>query len=106
MSYLPKAKRVPVIALNPLLSSRRTNDLRDERGGLSMPINVNKAVDKSYETKSLKEISNAPVSALEGLTDAHGKLLEELGIKTIKDLGEWKFANWARAIVELAKLEE
>ncbi|APR87340.1 hypothetical protein A7982_12689 [Minicystis rosea] len=71
-----------------------------------MAINVNKAVDKAYESKTLKEISNAPVSALEGLTDEHGKLLAQLGIKTIGDLGNWKFANWARAIVELAKLEE
>lgn len=71
-----------------------------------MPINVNKAVDKAFETKTLKEIAAAPVSALEGLSDAHGELLAKLGIKTIRDLGEWKFANWARAIVELEKLEE
>lgn len=71
-----------------------------------MPINVNKAVDKAYEGKTLKEIADAPVSAIEGLTDAHAKLLAELGIKTIRDLGEWKFANWAKAIVELSKLEE
>lgn len=71
-----------------------------------MPINVNKAVDKAYETKTLKEIAEAPVSALEGLSDRHGKLLADLGVHTIRDLGEWKFANWARAIVELAKLEE
>jgi len=71
-----------------------------------MPINVNKAVDKAYETKSLKEIAAAPVAALEGLSDEQGKLLEKLGIKTIRDLGDWKFANWARAIVELSKLEE
>ncbi|MFT3776517.1 MAG: hypothetical protein QM820_65080 [Minicystis sp.] len=71
-----------------------------------MPINVNKAVDKAYETKSLKEICDAPVAAIEGLTEEHGKLLAQLGIKTIRDLGEWKFANWARAIVELSKLEE
>ena len=31
-----------------------------------MPINVNKAVDKAYETKSLKEIANAPVAARSG----------------------------------------
>ena len=71
-----------------------------------MPINVNKAVDKSYETKTLNEIADAPVSALEGLTPKHDELLGQMGIKTIRDLGEWKFANWARAIVELAKLEE
>lgn len=71
-----------------------------------MAININKAVDKSYESKSLKEILDAPVSALAGLTDAHQKQLEACGVKTIKDLGEWKFAAWARAIVDLAKLEE
>jgi predicted RecB family nuclease len=71
-----------------------------------MPINVNKAVDKAFETKSLKEIAEAPVSALEGLSEEQGKLLNKLGITTIRDLGEWKFAAWARAIVELAKLEE
>ncbi|RYZ17313.1 MAG: hypothetical protein EOO70_02295 [Myxococcaceae bacterium] len=71
-----------------------------------MPINVNKAVDKAYETKSLKEIAAAPVSALEGLSDEQGKLLGQLGIKTIADLGNWKFATWARSIVDLAKLEE
>ena len=71
-----------------------------------MPINVNKAVDKAYETKTLKEIANAPVAALEGLSEEQGKLLGQLGIKTIGDLGNWKFAAWARAIVDLAKLEE
>ena len=71
-----------------------------------MAINVNKAVDKAYESKSLKQIADAPVAALEGLSDAHAKHLAELGIKTIRDLGEWKFANWAKAIVELSKLEE
>lgn len=71
-----------------------------------MAINVNKAVDKSYEGKTLKEICEAPVSALEGLTDEHAKLLGQLGVKTIRDLGEWKFAAWSAAIVELAKLEE
>lgn len=71
-----------------------------------MPINVNKAVDKAYETKSLKEIADAPVAAIEGISEQSGRLLAELGIRTIRDLGEWKFANWARAIVELAKLEE
>jgi hypothetical protein len=71
-----------------------------------MPINVNKAVDKAYESKSLKEIADAPVAALEGLSEQSGRILAELGIRTIRDLGEWKFANWSRAIVELAKLEE
>lgn len=71
-----------------------------------MPINVNKAVDKKYETMTLKQIADSPVAALEGLSDESGKVLASLGIHTIRDLGEWKFAHWARAIVELSKLEE
>jgi predicted flap endonuclease-1-like 5' DNA nuclease len=70
-----------------------------------MAININKAVDKSYESKSLKEIADAPPSALAGVTEAHDKALATLGIKTIKDLAEWKYAAWARAIVELSKQE-
>lgn len=71
-----------------------------------MPINVNKAVDKAYEGKSLKEIAEAPVAAIEGLSDENAKHLAALGIKTIRDLGEWKYADWARSIVALAKLED
>ena len=69
-------------------------------------MNIKKAVDKAYEDKSFKELTKAPISALAGLTDEHQKLLEKCGVKTIGDLGSWKFANWARAIVELAATEE
>ena len=31
-----------------------------------MILNINKAVDKAFESKSLKEIADAPVDALEG----------------------------------------
>lgn len=71
-----------------------------------MAININKAVDKEFESKSLRELLDAPVAALEGISEAKGKLLGELGIKTIRDLAEWKHARVAQAIVELAKLEQ
>lgn len=32
-------------------------------------MNLNKALDKEYETKSLKEIADAPVAALEGVSE-------------------------------------
>jgi predicted RecB family nuclease len=69
-----------------------------------MAINIDKAVDKSWEGKTLAEIAEAPPSALAGLTEAHDKALATLGIKTIRDLAEWKYAGWARGIVELSKL--
>ena len=31
---------------------------------------------------------------------------EKLGLKTVRDLAEWKFVAWAQAIVTLAKTEE
>ena len=70
-----------------------------------MSLNLNNLVDKAYEDKSLKDLLAAPPSALEGLTARHDELLAELGIKTIDDLGKWKFAQRAYAIHALASFE-
>ncbi len=69
-------------------------------------MNIKNAVDKAYESKSLKELINAPVDALQGLSEGDAKLLKEaFGIKTIGDLGNNKFFRWARAITILADAE-
>lgn len=69
-------------------------------------MNVDKAVDKDYENKTLTEIVAAPVSALEGLTEAADVLLKKLGVKTIGDLGNLKYCRWAEAIVLLGEKYE
>lgn len=70
-------------------------------------MNINKAVDKAYETKSLKEIAAAPVDALEGVTVSDAELLmKAFGIKTIHDLGTNKYFLVAQAIATLATKEE
>ncbi|MFZ4540039.1 hypothetical protein [Propionivibrio sp.] len=70
-------------------------------------MNINKAVDKAYETKSLKEIADAPVDALEGVSAGDAELLAKaFGIKTIRDLGSNKFFLVAQAISALAAKEE
>ena len=70
-------------------------------------MNINKAVDKAYETKSLKEIAAAPVDALEGVSASDAELLmKAFGIKTIHDLGTNKFFLVAQAIATLATKEE
>jgi hypothetical protein len=70
-------------------------------------MNINKAVDKAYETKSLKEIAAAPVDALEGVTASDAELLmKAFGIKTIHDLGTNKYFLVAQAIATLATKEE
>eukprot|EP00566_Odontella_aurita_P028102 CAMPEP_0113577662 /NCGR_PEP_ID=MMETSP0015_2-20120614/29009_1 /TAXON_ID=2838 /ORGANISM="Odontella" /LENGTH=189 /DNA_ID=CAMNT_0000481299 /DNA_START=97 /DNA_END=666 /DNA_ORIENTATION=- /assembly_acc=CAM_ASM_000160 len=69
-------------------------------------MNVDKAVDKEYESKSLKEIVAAPVSALEGLTDEAVELFGDLKVKTIGDLGNFKYCRWAEATVAITAYEE
>ena len=70
-------------------------------------MNINKAVDKAFEGKSLKELVDAPVSALSGVSDADAeKLKAAFNVKTIGDLAKLKYVKWAQAIVALAETEE
>mmetsp|Transcript_64297 Transcript_64297/g.76117 ORF Transcript_64297/g.76117 Transcript_64297/m.76117 type:complete len:187 (-) Transcript_64297:234-794(-) len=69
-------------------------------------MNVDKGVDKEWESKSLNEIAEAPISALEGLTEKAGDLLQKLGVKCIGDLGKLKYFKWAEAIVLLGEKYE
>ncbi|MFO0650959.1 MAG: hypothetical protein U0326_32335 [Polyangiales bacterium] len=71
-----------------------------------MAININNALDKAYEGKALKELVDMPLEGFQGLSEDAGKTLAKLGLKTVRDLAEWKFVAWAQAIVTLAKTEE
>jgi len=70
-------------------------------------MNVDKMVDKAYEAKTLTEIVNSPVAALQGLSEAAGKLLGEtpLNVKTVDDLAELKYFRLAEALVVASKHE-
>lgn len=62
-------------------------------------------LDKAYETKTFEELADAPVHALEGLSENDAELLHKaLNIRTIRDLAESKFVLRAQAIVNLAKV--
>lgn len=65
-----------------------------------------KLVDKAWEEKTAAEILAAPPSALEGLTEKHDEVLKGLGIKTVGDLGKWKYATRAAALVALGDLDK
>jgi predicted flap endonuclease-1-like 5' DNA nuclease len=69
-------------------------------------MNVDKAVIKDFETKSLQEIIDAPIHEIEGMTEKAEELLKELGVSTIEDLATWKYSCWAESIVTLASFEE
>ena len=68
-------------------------------------IDLDKVLDKAWADKSLPEILAAPVSALKGVSDRQGSLLEEaFGIKTVEDLANLKYAQWASALATLGAI--
>jgi len=70
-------------------------------------MNINKYLDKAYEKLTFKEIINAPVSAIQGITEKDGELLKEaFNVKTVSDLANLKYVKWAQAICVLAEGEE
>jgi hypothetical protein len=65
---------------------------------------VGKILDKAYEDKDFAELAQAPVSALQGVSESDAKHLKEaFGIDTIRELATNKFVLWAQAINVLAK---
>jgi hypothetical protein len=65
---------------------------------------IAKILDKDYEDKDFAELADAPVSALQGLSESDAEHLQEaLGIETIRDLATNKFVLRAQAINVLAK---
>ena len=65
-----------------------------------------KLVDKAWEDKTAAEILDAPPSALEGLTAKHDEVLAGIGIKTVGQLANWKYAKRAAALAALADLDK
>jgi hypothetical protein len=66
-------------------------------------VDISKFVDKPYEGRSLGELAEAPVSALQGVSTTDAEALHKsLGIKTVHDLATNKFVLWAQAINVLA----
>ncbi|ALE74350.1 hypothetical protein AD006_25070 [Pseudonocardia sp. EC080610-09] len=60
-------------------------------------------VDKAYEGKSIAELADAPVDALQGVSEGDAKHLKDaFGITTVRDLGTNKYFLWAQAISTLA----
>ncbi len=65
---------------------------------------LGKILDKAYEGKDFKELAEAPVSALQGVSEGDAKALKEaFGIDTIGELATNKFFLWAQAINALSK---
>lgn len=64
---------------------------------------ISKFLDKAYEGKEFGELADAPVDALQGLSAGDAAALKAaLNIKTIRDLANNKYVQWAQAITALS----
>lgn len=60
-------------------------------------------LDKAYEGKGMAELADAPVAALQGVSDSDAEHLKSaFGITSVRDLGTNKYFLWAQAIAKLA----
>ncbi|ARQ67591.1 hypothetical protein [Streptomyces marincola] len=65
-------------------------------------VDLGKVLDKAWADKPLAEVLAAPVSALKGVSDRDGELLDEaFGVKTVADLADLKYVRWAQALAAL-----
>lgn len=65
---------------------------------------ISKFLDKAYEGQDFAELADAPVDALEGVSQGDAEHLQQaFNIKTIRDLAESKFVLRAQAITHLSR---
>lgn len=70
-------------------------------------MDINKCVDKAYEDKSFKELADAPIEALQGVSAKDAASLKAaFNITTIRQLANLKCVKWATAIVTFANESE
>jgi len=70
---------------------------------MAVTANLDKLLDKAYESSDLEQLRDAPVAAIAGVSDADADALNKaFGIKTIGDLGRNKYFLAAEAITRLA----
>ncbi|MEI7610747.1 MAG: hypothetical protein WCJ64_25470 [Rhodospirillaceae bacterium] len=61
-------------------------------------------LDKSYEGMSIQEVVQQSPAALQGVSEKDAALLKEaFNIKTIQDMANNKFFQWAQALCALTK---
>lgn len=74
---------------------------------MAVEVNMDKGLDKAYESKSFKEVLDASPAALAGLTDKHAEVLAEtFKIRTIRDLGNNKYFKLAAVLAELEQSQK
>ncbi len=69
-------------------------------------MNIESIVDDQFKSKCFRELAEAPLSAMRGVSAADARALSQaFGVNTIGELAELKFIKWACAIKTLADYE-
>ncbi|MBB5368843.1 MULTISPECIES: hypothetical protein [unclassified Janthinobacterium] len=69
-------------------------------------MNIDTIVDQEYADKSFRDIVNAPISALRGVSAKDAKALQQaFGVSTVRELSNLNFVKWASALAILADEE-
>jgi hypothetical protein len=70
-------------------------------------MNIDTIVDKEWLNKCFRELADAPVSALRGVSAGDAKALAKaFNVVTVRDLAQLEFVKWAQAITTLADHEQ
>lgn len=70
-------------------------------------MNIYTIVDQEYAGHNLRELADAPVSALRGVSAKDAKALAQaFNVQTVRELANLKFFRWAQAISTLAEHEQ
>ncbi|WP_229414608.1 hypothetical protein [Zemynaea arenosa] len=69
-------------------------------------MNIESIIDKDHHGKTFRELADAPLSALKGVSPSDAKALQKaFGVSTLREFAELKFVKWAVAIATLADEE-
>ena len=69
-------------------------------------MNLHSIVDDDFKGKCLRELVEAPISALRGVSASDARALSQaFGVNTIGELADLRFVKWASAIKTLAAEE-
>jgi hypothetical protein len=72
---------------------------------MAVSVNLDAVLDPEFQSSSVTDLVNAPVSALSGIDEAEAEgLRQAFGIVTIGDLADNAFVRAAVAIREMAKV--
>ena len=71
---------------------------------MAVSADLGQFLDREWETKTLSEILEAPVSALQGVSEGDAEALKvAFNVKTVGDLGKNKFFRAAQALAMLGE---